>query len=116
MTPRCSTPSTAAYGAPAGKRAPGSPGGSPLRPPSGNRLRVRHPRQPCSISQNSSARDAMGSLAAKAARSAGGASPKATATCGTTESNFPWYGTHEGQRCRIRSVISTNRGAGTGAR
>lgn len=77
---------------------------------------MRHPRQPCSISQNSSARDAMGSLAAKAARSAGGASPKATATCGTTESNFPWYGTHEGQRCLIRSVISTNRGAGTGAR
>jgi hypothetical protein len=58
----------------------------------------------------------MGSLAAKAARSAGGASPKATATCGTTEPNFPPYGTHAGQRCRMRSVISANRGAGTGAR
>jgi hypothetical protein len=41
----------------------------------------------------------MGSLAAKAARSAGGAVPKATATCGTTESNCPLYGTQEGQRC-----------------
>ena len=77
---------------------------------------MRQPRQPCSISQNSSARAAMGSFAASTARSAGGESPKATATCGTTESNAPPYGWHDGHLSWMRSVIVTNGAGGTGAR